>query len=81
MKEIKEMTEEIKGKQAAYRLQEEDRRDCVFLLDSVTRMGMQHKHASVPAINIIEISAFFLFSVIQILVIRRWFSSKKPLLG
>ena len=25
--------------------------------------------------------AFFLFSVIQILVIRRWFSSKKPLLG
>ena len=37
MKEIKEMTEEIKGKQAAYRLQEEDRRDCVFLLNGVTR--------------------------------------------
>ncbi|KAK8814844.1 hypothetical protein AV274_3460 [Blastocystis sp. ATCC 50177/Nand II] len=70
MKEIKEMTEEIKGKQAAYRLQEEDRRDSVM-----------KTHDRVSAINIIEISAFFLFSVIQILVIRRWFSSKKPLLG
>lgn len=38
-------------------------------------------HDRVSAINIIEISSFFLFSVVQILVIRRWFNSKKPILG
>lgn len=37
MKEIKEMTEEIKGKQAAYRTQEEDRRDCACAYDEVIR--------------------------------------------
>lgn len=44
-------------------------------------VAVMKTHDRVSAINIIEISAFFLFSVIQILVIRRWFSSKKPLLG
>lgn len=35
MKEIKDMTEEIKGKQAAYRIQEEKRRECGSSIISV----------------------------------------------
>ena len=38
-------------------------------------------HDRVSLVNIIEIATFFLFSVIQIFVIRRWFNNKKALLG
>lgn len=80
MKEIKEMTEEIK----ASRLPTVSRRrieETVCSCSIVSLVAVMKTHDRVSAINIIEISAFFLFSVIQILVIRRWFSSKKPLLG
>ena len=70
MKDIQAMTTDIKGKQAAYRLQEEERRAIVM-----------KTHDRVSLVNIIEIATFFLFSVIQIFVIRRWFNNKKALLG
>ncbi|CBK24847.2 uncharacterized protein [Blastocystis hominis] len=70
MKEIQSMTTDIKGKQAAYRLQEEERRAIVM-----------KTHDRVSLVNLIEIVTFFLFSVVQIFVIRRWFNNKKALLG
>ncbi|KAK8811183.1 hypothetical protein WA538_005343 [Blastocystis sp. DL] len=70
MESIKRMTEEIKGKQAAYRIQEESRRSSVL-----------ETHNRVSLVNMIEIVVFFVFSIVQIFVVKRWFSGKKSILG
>ncbi|KAK8799059.1 hypothetical protein JH06_1209 [Blastocystis sp. subtype 4] len=70
MKDIQSMTEEIKGKQAAYRLQEESRRNAVM-----------KTHERVSFVNLVEIVVFFAFSVVQIIIVKRWFSGKKAILG
>ena len=80
MKEIKQMTEDIKGKQAAYRIQEESHR-AGLLIEYWFSIAVVKTHERVSTVNLIEIGAFFLFSVIQIFVIRRWFKSKKAVLG
>lgn len=80
MEQIKQMTTEIKGKQAAYRTQEEERRKSTSCVRSVI-VGVSQTHERVSVVNIIEIVIFFFFSIIQIFVIRRWFNNKKAILG
>ena len=81
MKEIQSMTTDIKGKQAAYRLQEEERRASICVGIHVWRIVVMKTHDRVSLVNLIEIVTFFLFSVVQIFVIRRWFNNKNALLG
>lgn len=74
------MTEEIKGKQAAYRIQEESRREGrSYVVPSL--LVVLKTHNRVSYVNVIEIVVFFLFSIIQIFVVRHWFSGKKAILG
>lgn len=80
MKDIQTMTEEIKGKQAAYRLQEESRRDGK-LLKNKWGVAVMKTHERVSYVNLVEIIVFFVFSVVQIIVVKRWFSGKKAILG
>lgn len=81
MEQIKQMTNDIKGKQAAYRKQEEERRLSKVYVQKYSFVGVLQTHQRVSTVNIIEIITFFLFSVVQIFVIRRWFNNKKAILG
>lgn len=74
------MTEDIKGKQAAYRLQEESRREGKSSL-SEWSLAVMKTHDRVSFVNVLEIVVFFLFSIVQIFVVRHWFSGKKAILG
>ena len=38
-------------------------------------------HERVSFVNLVEIVVFFVFSVVQIIVVKRWFSGKKAILG
>ena len=80
MDSIKRMTEEIKGKQAAYRIQEESRRSCIFCC-FLSLLAVLETHNRVSLVNMIEIVVFFVFSIVQIFVVKRWFSGKKSILG
>ena len=80
MEDIKRMTEEIKGKQAAYRIQEESRRSCRCFC-AVAILAVLETHNRVSLVNMIEIVVFFVFSIVQIFVVKRWFSDKKSILG
>ena len=80
MKDIQSMTEEIKGKQAAYRLQEESRRNGE-ILEEEWGVAVMKTHERVSFVNLVEIVVFFAFSVVQIIVVKRWFSGKKAILG
>ena len=80
MKDIQSMTEEIKGKQAAYRLQEESRRNGKILEEEWV-VAVMKTHERVSFVNLVEIVVFFAFSVVQIIIVKRWFSGKKAILG
>lgn len=80
MEQIKRMTNDIKGTQAAYRSQEEQRRQSKWMI-MISIIGVMKTHQRVSTVNIIEIVTFFLFSIIQVFVIRRWFNNKKAILG
>lgn len=80
MKDIQSMTEEIKGKQAAYRLQEESRRNGK-ILEEEWAVAVMKTHERVSFVNLVEIVVFFAFSVVQIIIVKRWFSGKKAILG
>lgn len=80
MKDIQSMTEEIKGKQAAYRIQEESRRTG-NILKIEWGVAVMKTHERVSFVNLVEIIVFFAFSVVQIIVVKRWFSGKKAILG
>ena len=80
MKDIQSMTEEIKGKQAAYRLQEERRRNGK-ILEEEWGVAVMKTHERVSFVNLVEIVVFFAFSVVQIIIVKRWFSGKTAILG
>ena len=80
MESIKRMTEEIKGKQAAYRIQEESRRSCIFCC-FLSLLAVLETHNRVSLVNIIEIEVFIVLSIVEINLVNRWFSGKKSILG
>ncbi|KAK8810440.1 hypothetical protein WA158_007015 [Blastocystis sp. Blastoise] len=69
IEEIQKMAEEIKGRQAAFRVQETDRRS-----------DLASVHNKVSLTTIVEICVFIVFSVVQVYVVKSWFSGK-TLLG